>query len=98
MFYSKVGKDTEGNDTSIQFSLDQITQVYSGVEGCTCGCNGEYRTTVRAKKMAMTRIAKLVLEGHQLVISEPYFEGERYLTIDGYGNQGNRVTTVYVQE
>lgn len=39
-------------------TVDNIVKVYSGRTGCMCGCNGTYRTTDRAKKMALTKMLK----------------------------------------
>jgi hypothetical protein len=39
-------------------TFENVFQTYSGRPGCMCGCNGEYRTTDRAKKSALTRILK----------------------------------------
>lgn len=37
-------------------TFENIFRTYSGVHGCMCGCNGEYRDTDRARKSALKRI------------------------------------------
>lgn len=39
-------------------TVDQTVRSYSGRPGCMCGCNGEYKETVRARKLAITQLLK----------------------------------------
>lgn len=39
-------------------TLEHTVRSYSGRPGCMCGCNGEYKTTERARKMAITQMLK----------------------------------------
>jgi hypothetical protein len=39
-------------------TVDQTTRSYSGKPGCMCGCNGEYKDSQRARKLAITQLLK----------------------------------------
>lgn len=39
-------------------TVDQTVRSYSGRPGCMCGCNGEYKETDRARKLAITQLLK----------------------------------------
>ena len=36
--------------------LQNTTRSYTGKRGCMCGCNGEYKDTTRARKLAITQL------------------------------------------
>jgi len=37
-------------------TVEHTTRSYSGKPGCMCGCNGEYKESVRARKLAITQL------------------------------------------
>ena len=37
-------------------NVDKIVKTYSGKIGCMCGCNGEYKDSERARKLAITQL------------------------------------------
>ena len=37
-------------------TVDQTIRSYSGKPGCMCGCNGEYKDSLRARKLAITQL------------------------------------------
>jgi hypothetical protein len=39
-------------------TLEHTVRSYSGRPGCMCGCNGDYKETDRARKMAITQLLK----------------------------------------
>ena len=39
-------------------TVEQTTRSYSGKPGCMCGCNGEYKDSERARKLAITQLLK----------------------------------------
>jgi hypothetical protein len=39
-------------------TVNQTTRAYSGKPGCMCGCNGEYKESERARKLAITQLLK----------------------------------------
>ncbi len=39
-------------------TLEHTVRSYSGRPGCMCGCNGDYKETNRARKMAITQLLK----------------------------------------
>jgi neutral trehalase len=39
-------------------SVENTTKSYSGRTGCMCGCNGNYNTSERARKSAITALLK----------------------------------------
>ena len=39
-------------------TLEHTVRAYSGRPGCMCGCNGTYKDTERARKMAITSLLK----------------------------------------
>ena len=39
-------------------TLEHTVRSYSGRPGCMCGCNGDYKDSERARKMAMTSLLK----------------------------------------
>ena len=39
-------------------TLEHTVRAYSGRPGCMCGCNGTYKETERARKMAITQMLK----------------------------------------
>jgi hypothetical protein len=39
-------------------TLEHTVRAYSGKPGCMCGCNGTYKETERARKMAATALLK----------------------------------------
>ena len=38
--------------------LEHTVRSYSGRPGCMCGCNGDYKDSERARKMAITSLLK----------------------------------------
>ena len=39
-------------------TVDQTVRSYSGRPGCMCGCNGSYKESERARKLAITQLLK----------------------------------------
>ena len=39
-------------------TLEHTVRAYSGRPGCMCGCNGDYKDSDRARKMAITQLLK----------------------------------------
>ena len=39
-------------------TLEHTVRAYSGRPGCMCGCNGDYKDSERARKMAITQLLK----------------------------------------
>ena len=39
-------------------TLEHTVRAYSGKPGCMCGCNGSYKESERARKMAITQLLK----------------------------------------
>lgn len=39
-------------------TVNQTTRAYSGKPGCMCGCNGDYKDSERARKLAITQLLK----------------------------------------
>ena len=39
-------------------TLEHTVRAYSGRPGCMCGCNGSYKESERARKMAITQLLK----------------------------------------
>jgi hypothetical protein len=39
-------------------TVTQTTRSYTGKRGCMCGCNGEYKDSERARKLAITQLLK----------------------------------------
>lgn len=53
-------------------SLDitKFNQVYSGRQGCACGCGGTYNESVKSFKSTITRLVNKVTIGEKLQIME----------------------------
>lgn len=53
-------------------SLDitKFNQVYSGGQGCACGCGGTYNESVKSFKSTVTRLVNKVTIGEKLQIME----------------------------
>lgn len=53
-------------------SLDitKFNQVYSGKQGCACGCGGTYRQTQRSFKSTVTKLMKKAHLGEKLYVME----------------------------
>lgn len=53
-------------------SLDitKFNQVYSGRQGCACGCGGTYNESVKSFKSTVTRLVNKVTIGEKLQIME----------------------------
>lgn len=41
-----------------RLTVEDIRTVYTGRQGCACGCGGDYKETPRAKKLAITNLKK----------------------------------------
>ena len=39
-------------------TVEDTTRSYSGKPGCMCGCNGDYKESTRARKLAITQLLK----------------------------------------
>ena len=37
-------------------NINHTTRAYAGKKGCMCGCNGQYKDSVRARKLAITQL------------------------------------------
>lgn len=48
--------------------INQFNQVYSGRQGCACGCGGTYNETIRSFKSTVTRLTNKVKSGEELEI------------------------------
>ena len=48
--------------------ITQFNQVYSGRQGCACGCGGTYNEIQRSFKSTVTRLLNRVNEGEKLQI------------------------------
>ena len=51
-----------------KLDIKKFDQVYFGKQGCACGCGGNYHTTERMFKTALTKMKKLVKEGNKLTL------------------------------
>jgi len=49
-------------------NITQFNQVYSGRQGCACGCGGTYNETVRTFKSTVTRLITKIKSGEELQI------------------------------
>jgi hypothetical protein len=54
--------------------ITQFNQVYSGKQGCACGCGGTYNETQRSFKSTVTRLLNKVNEGAELEIMKGFDE------------------------
>jgi len=50
-----------------KLDLALINQVYFGMQGCACGCRGNYHETLRMKKVAVAKLAKRASDGLQII-------------------------------
>lgn len=50
--------------------ISKFNQVYSGRQGCACGCGGTYNETIRSFKSTITRLVNKVSSGEKLQIME----------------------------
>ena len=55
-------------------NIPQFTQVYSGRQGCACGCGGSYNETVKSFKSTVTRLMNKVKSGKELQIMKGFDE------------------------
>jgi hypothetical protein len=55
-------------DVIKNLDITQFTKVYSGRQGCACGCKGTYRDTVRDFKTLRTRLMTKVNLGEDIQI------------------------------
>lgn len=52
---------TEGK-TMTTLTVEDTVRSYSGKVGCMCGCNGEYKDSHRARKLAITQLTQQAFE------------------------------------
>lgn len=50
--------------------ITQFNQVYSGRQGCACGCGGTYNETERSFKSTLTRLTTKIKSGEEIQIME----------------------------
>jgi len=72
--------------------ITQFTQVYSGRQGCACGCGGTYNETSQSFKSARTKLL------NKLVSDEPIqiMEGCKEYIVSWEGK--NRAIRIYTKE
>jgi hypothetical protein len=63
-------------DIDIIKNLDitQFNQVYSGRQGCACGCGGTYNETERSFKSTVRRLTNKIKSGEELQIMKGFDE------------------------
>jgi hypothetical protein len=81
-------------DIDIIKNLDitQFTQVYSGRQGCACGCGGAYNETQRSFKSTLTRLTNKIKSDEELKIMKGF--GEFIVSWEGE----TRATRIYTKE
>ena len=72
--------------------ITQFNQVYSGKQGCACGCGGTYNETQRSFKLTVTRLLKKINEGEELEIIKGF--GEYIVSWEG----DERAIRIYTNE
>jgi hypothetical protein len=79
------------NSVLTDLNTSLFTQVYTGKQGCACGCGGNYFTEQRDFRRVLNLLRKRESEGNNIEVMEG-FRGEFIVSYEGE-NRASRIYT-----